>query len=256
MLGIAVSGLAGAERAEAGVGFFVDASTLEFSYVKGAGGQGSIGRITISDILSSNLTLQQLDLGADGEIGGNDDTLIDLAEIGDPSQFSVSFVGDVFKNGANDYTIIGTLGIGDINSPPEVILGDFTSASLQVGGGFFAFDGSLSNPNGLLQPDQSDSWLFTGLAGDTADIINGVFGGADNVDGTVTLANGRGSYRRGSLVDFQFVGKFADLDAFFDAARQGSTGADMKITVVPVPAAWLLASLGIAGAYAIRRRMA
>lgn len=87
-------------------------------------------------------------------------------------------------------------------------------------------------------------------------MINGQFGGDDGVDGTVTLADGRGSYRRGSLVDFQFVGKFSDLDAFFARARQGSTGADMKLTVVPVPAAWLLVSLGLTGALALRRRLA
>ncbi|MCC7292715.1 MAG: hypothetical protein IT449_11710 [Phycisphaerales bacterium] len=247
--------LGSANRVQAGIGFFIDASTLEFTYIKGAGGPGSYGQITVHDIVSSNLAVQHLNLGGDGQIGGGDDTLLDLAEIGDSGQFSVSFVGDVFKNGANDYSIVGSLSIGDVNSPPDVIVGNFGSDSLAIGGGFFSFGGDLSNPNGILQPS-GNSWVFTGLAGDTSDIINGQFGGLDGGDGTITLAEGRGGYRTGNVLDFQFVGKFADLDAFFDAARQGSSGADMKITVVPVPAAWLLGSLGLAAAGVIRRRMA
>ncbi|MCG3130379.1 MAG: hypothetical protein FLDDKLPJ_01136 [Phycisphaerae bacterium] len=255
---IVLGGLAAAfclaGSAQAGIGFFVDASTLQFTYTKGAGGPGSVGQITITNIVSSNLVLQKLDLGANGEIGGGDDTLVDLAEIGDSSQFSVSFVADVFKNGANDYSIVGSLGIGDVNSPPDVIVGNFLSNSLSLGGGFFSFEGGLSNSNGILQPDGSDTWVFTGLADDTPDFINGVFGGDDGVDGTVSLDSARGSYRSGNLLDFQFVGKSPNLDAFFNADRQGSNGADMKITIVPVPAGVALGMIGLSAAWALRRR--
>ncbi|KAB2948630.1 MAG: hypothetical protein KJ057_03855 [Phycisphaerae bacterium] len=252
----AAASLAFAGAAQAGVGFFIDASTLQFTYTKGAGGPGSFGQIEIHDIVSSNLVVQHLNLGANGEVGGGDDTLLDLAEIGDSGQFSVSFVGDVFKHGANSYSIVGSVSIGDVNSPPDVIVGNFKSDSLTIGGGFFSFGGALGNPDGILQPSQGDSWVFTGLAADTNDIINGQFGGQDGVDGTVSIADGRGSYRSGNLLDFQFVGQFADLDAFFNANKQGSSGADMKLTVVPVPGAVLLASLGLAGAWIARRRVA
>lgn len=243
-----------AGAAEAGVGFFFDASTLRFSYVKGAGAPGSIGRVTVNDFVSSSLAVQHLDLGADGEVGGVDDTLLDMARIGNSASFDVNLVADVFKLGANNYVMQGQLRIKDA-SGTEVVVGDLFSPNMFIGGGFFAFDGWLSNPGGILQPDNTDSWLFTGLGEDTPDFLNGQFGGADATDGTIRINDGRGSFANGSLVEFQFVGKFNDLDHFFDANR-GSTGADMKVAVVPVPGAALLGALGLSVAYALRRRMA
>lgn len=243
---------AGAARAS--IGFFFDASTLRFSYVKGAGAPGSIGRIMSNDIVSSNLTAQHLDLGADGEVGGNDDTVLDLARIGDNTKFGVSLVADVFKLGANSYSIVGQVELADATGN-NVVIGQLDSTNMAVGGGFFSFDGALDNANGILQPGNTDAWLFTGLASDTPDVINGQLGGADATDGTLRIADGRASFTDGTLVQFQFVGKFTSLDQFFDANR-GSTGADMKIAVVPVPGAMLLGSLGLSLAYALRRRMA
>lgn len=245
--------MAFAPMAFAGIGFFFDASTLRFDYVKGAGGPGSVGKITVQDAISSAILVQHLELGNDGFLGTLDDVVLDIARISDNNFFKVLFTADVFKIGANSYSIQGSLGIGDMGSPPDVVVGGFTSTDIQINGSLFQFSGDLSNPAGLLQPGPGGQWIFEGDPAVTPDMINGKLFGEDGVDGTVTLPDGRDQFTNGNLVDFQLVGNFSDLDSFFNQ-NQGSNGADMKIKIVPVPAALLLGLIGLAGSAVIRRR--
>jgi len=238
-------------HAWANIGFIVEGTSLEFLYQKGGGGQGSFGQINVSTMISSSLLLQQFDLGQDSGFGGGDDTLIDLAKIGDSTMFDINFTGDVFKNGSNDFSVLGTLTIGDVNSPPNVVEGDFSSDFVSAHDGFFSLTGGIFNPDGLLQSeDGGQSWVFHGVGDDTPSNPN-----ADGVVGTVTLEKGRSSFQTGLFVAFQFVGDFGNgLDDFFNE-DQSSKGANVQVVIVPAPPAMLLGLIGFAGAWMVRRRM-
>ena len=223
--------------AYADIGIMVDASTLRFIYTKGAGGPGSIGRISIVSTATSAVEVQQLELGTDRQFGGGDDTLIDLARERNGG-FSAVFSADVFQLGTNDYSIVGSTVIRDVTGTTKV-QGDFASEFVDVSNGTFSFGGALSNADGVLRPGSPNmGWTFVGNPALTPNTINGLLGGADGIDGTV-----------------QFIGNFPDLDAFFNSAVQASTTADIKVaTVVPAPGAFALGAIGLCLVNRLRRR--
>ena len=240
------------------VGLIFDASAMRCIYTKGSGGPGSIGRIDIGlqDGLSS-LVVQELALGSDQQIGGGDDTVIDMARITEGSfNFGATFSADVFQLGVNSYAIVGTYTIQDFNGA-VVVEGDFNSDLASLNNDSLFLGGSLSNADGILRPTGTSSWSFSGMSSATPNTINGVFGGADGIDGTVTLNSGRELSTLASLFDFQFVGSFPDLDAFFASDVQASNVANLKVqvTVVPLPGATGLAAVGLGIVAAIRRRL-
>lgn len=240
--------------AYADIGIMVDASTLRFIYTKGAGGPGSIGRISIVSTATSAVEVQQLELGTDRQFGGGDDTLIDLARERNGG-FSAVFSADVFQLGTNDYSIVGSTVIRDVTGTTKV-QGDFASEFVDVSNGTFSFGGALSNADGVLRPGSPNmGWTFVGNPALTPNTINGLLGGADGIDGTVTQGWGRPVSTLANLFEFQFIGNFPDLDAFFNSAVQASTTADIKVaTVVPAPGAFALGAIGLCLVNRLRRR--
>lgn len=237
------------------IGLVLDASSMRFIYTQGSGGPGSIGRIDISQDTLSSIVVQELTLGADEAIGGGNDTVIDMARI-TQGGFGATFTADVFQLGSNSYSIVGTYTIQDANGT-VVVEGDFNSDVSSLNNGSLFIGGNLTNADGILRPTGTSSWGFAGVAASTPNTINGVFGGADGIDGTVTLDRWREFSTLASLFDFQFVGDFPDLDAFFNSAIQASNIASLKIqaVVVPVPGATGLAALGMGLVAVIRRRL-
>jgi hypothetical protein len=254
MVGIAMCSLS---AAIADPGLTIDATAMRFIYTPGAGGPGSIGRIDITPNNASMLVVQELTLGTDNAFGGGDDTVVDLAKVGRPG-FTAVFSADVYSLGTpNAYAVVGTYTVTDA-SHAVVVDGDFSSTSAAVAGNTLFMGGSFSNPDGILRPGSPlDSWNFTGDPARTPNIINGVFGGRDGIDGTVSLDRFRDASTMADLFEFQFVGGFPDLDAFFNSGIQASTQADVKVqVVVPVPSATLLGVLGLALVASLRRRLA
>jgi hypothetical protein len=228
---------------------------MRFIYTKGAGGPGSIGRIDIGQSSASTLIVQELAVGSDLQIGGGDDTVIDMARIVGGG-FEATFSADVFQLGTNAYSIVGTYTVEDANGN-VVVEGDFTSDLTNMDSGYLFLGGGFTNNDGVLRPGGTGGWSFDGVAASTPNTINGMFGGADGIDGTVTLDSGREFSTLASLFEFQFVGDFPDLDAFFNSAMQASNLADLKVqVVVPAPGAAGLAFFGFTLVAGIRRRFA
>lgn len=247
---------AGSQVLIADPGLTIDASAMRFVYTPGAGGPGSIGRIDITPSSAAALVVQEVQLGSDNAFGGGDDTVVDLASAGADS-FTATFSADVFSLGPpNSYAVVGTYAVTD-STAQTVVEGDFVSNFASIGGQSMFMGGTLTNADGILRPGSpSTGWVYTGSASQTMDFINGVFGGRDGIDGTVTLTQFRNATTLASLFNFQFVGAFPDLDAFFNSGIQACTVADVKVTVVAVPApgAAFLGALGLMLVDRIRRR--
>ncbi|NLX12037.1 MAG: hypothetical protein GXY44_00075 [Phycisphaerales bacterium] len=245
--------------AHAEIGLNIDATALRFIYTPGAGGFGSIGRIDITRGSSSALTAQMLELGGDG-LGGGNDTLIDLAKVTSESfpTFDAIFTADVFYLGQpNSYAIVGTYTVKDTTGT-TVLEGDYTSDFVTLSSSTLYMGGNLANADGILRPGSpATGWAFVGDSDKTPDNINGVFGGQDGIDGTITMDRWRDVSTLANLFNFEFVGSFPDLDAFFNDAIQASVHADMKVSVVvPAPSAVLLGWIGLALVGWIKRRLA
>lgn len=237
-------------------GLVIDASAVQFVYTKSAGGPGSIGRIDITQNSLSSLIVQQLAVGQDDLIGGVDDTLVDIARI-IGGGFTANFTADVFQLGTNSYSVVGLYTVEDAGGG-VVVEGDFNSDFVSINNGSLWLGGMLSNADGVLRPGGSSSWVFEGDAPVTKDYINGLYGGADGVDGFVTLSSGREFSTTAGLLEFQFIENLTDLDTFFNQAQQAGSLADLKVqvTIVPAPGAVGLAVIGLACVAVIRRRLA
>jgi hypothetical protein len=211
----------------------------------------------VSRNANSSILAQRLDLGGDRDFGGGDDTVTDLARIAGagPGGYETILFADVFKNGANDFTIVGTYRLADAGASPVVIEGAFASSFTALLGGALFVGGEVSNPDGILRPGSPNtSWLFTGDADRTPNMIQGVFGGADGVDGTLAVADLRSAFDRGNLLEFHIAGDFQDLDSYFDAPTQSSSVSDLSLMVkVPAPGAVALGMVGLALLGALKR---
>ncbi len=241
------------------IGLNLDASALRFIYTPGAGGFGSIGRIDITRNGTSTITVQQLDLAGDG-FGGGNDTIIDLAKVTPEStpSFDAIFTADVFYLGQpNTYAVVGSYTIKDTTGT-TVVEGDFSSDYVTLLSNTLFMGGSLTNADGILRPGSpATGWTFVGDPAKTQDIINGVFGGQDGIDGTVTLDRFRDVSTLANLFNFEFVANFPDLDAFFNDAIQASVRADVKVSVVvPAPGSAILGWIGLMLIGWIRKRFA
>ncbi len=234
-------------------GFFVDLSTLLFNYEAtnpNALPGEVIGELTISEQDISTVSLQKVDLGPDGKIGGGDDVLLDLARIGLGESFDTWFGAEVIKEqGNNNYTIAGVLKATDtvtsLDDPS--LIGDFVSTEIFIFEGGFLFAGPWSPADGrdaILQPGGVETWEFRGISGDTPPSPDG-----DGVRGQVSLLDGRSAFDDGKAAEFHIVTGIRDLDTFFQSDRRSLTS-DIKATVVPEPGTLALL---LVGALALRR---
>ncbi len=238
-----------------GTGFEFDLATMKFQYVvtnAGALPGEKIGELTIADetAYGSNLTLQKLDLGPNGVVGG-DDTVLDYAKIMSADSFDAVLVSDVIKLATNSYRITGAIKVTDtlttLASPKYV--GSFTSNTVSMSGGtFFYFVGPVATlaPNDALLQPAASPWQYEGVLADTPSAPD-----EDGVRGRVTLAFGRGAYTHGDLNGGVIVGSAMNLDAFFSANRD-YINSTLQATAIPEPVTFGTLIIGIG--WLLRRR--
>jgi len=243
LLACAASGTVRADQ-----GLVLDLSTLLFNYQATnphAQPGEVIGTLSINDRPFSNLTLQQLDLGPDGKIGGGDDIVLDLAGIGLGESFDALFAGDVIKQaGNNNYLISGRFAATDtVTSIAEPsLLGDFESSDIAIFEGVFLYIGPWSpadDNDSILLPSGVPSWEFHGILGDTPATPN-----KDGIRGQVSLPSGRSAFKDGRLAEFHIETGIPNLDTFFAVDRR-NLASDVKATVVPEPTTFLLLLAGM-----------
>jgi len=243
----------------ADIGIFFDVTSLGFQYQvtnSNAGVGDVIGTISISDSAFSNMMAQKLDLGGDG-FGGGNDSLLDLANIGSGDDFDALFTANVVVGpGGNNFQIAGSLSATDTTLGDPSVTGDFSSFFVSMQGGVFSFGGDLvkdinaGQDSLLLDPNQNDSWVFTGLSGDTPSSPD-----EDGTQGEISLDTGRTLFGQGTVGEFHFAGfGSSTLNEFFSQDQQSST-AELKISIVPEPTTITLLILGGACTFLLRRRL-
>lgn len=239
-------------------GFFFDLSENDFLYQRGAGSAGSEGQITISAGSFGRATANHFLLGADNAFGGTGlaaDRFIDRATSSNGT-WSLSFVLDVFKVSSNHYFVSGTLAMVDATGN-TVLFGAVNSATFDgqaLQNGDLTFLSGYSNPSSILKPDGPNSWVYTGDGGNDDPLGLGLGDGNTN---TITLSSNRNIYTTGSITETTAkVGAFVTLDQLFGTTTVSAPfRTDIKITVVPAPAAALLGVLGFGIVTRLKRRL-
>ncbi len=250
---VALAGFVSAPALATETGFFFDLALLDFHYDAGVG--PGVGRITLENTLGS-IDVVKTDLGADGHFGGGDDVDLDFATADFTSGWDVMATFDVFQLGVDTYRLVGTIQVMDVTSTTVLDAGVFSTVLTNdnlvpdTSGTSLTFRAALGNPGGILRPDSSDSWVFTGSGG--LDLADG-----DGSSTTVSLDAGRSIFNHGLLDQLTVkVGSFTSLDAFFASDRDVSLGTDVKLTIVPSPTAGLLGLIGLGAVLGARRRLA
>lgn len=230
---------------------FLDYSTLDFIFTRNltAPTPGAvIGTFDIED--SAGTTLDAVlrdDLAVE----------IDRATILDNDDFDVTVTGDVIYMGPNSYALVGSFSTTDDTGTVKV-LADFTSTTVSMTGppafsNVLTIAGSLTTFGGgagtIFADATATDWSFAGHTDDTAD-------GKDvGDDDTISIEDlNIASYDTGALIDFSLGVVFTSLDDLF-ASSSTVAGGDMKVTIVPVPAAVVLGLIGFGCVAGLRRRL-
>lgn len=231
---------------------FLDYSTLDFVFTRNvtpATTGAVIGTFSIEDVAGSTLDAVLRDALA---------VELDRATILDDANFSVAVTGDVVFLGPDSYALVGSFVATD-DSGTVKVHSDFNSSTVSMTGppefsNVLTIAGSLSTFGGgegtILADGTSTSWSFAGHAGDTNALLD--IGG----DATISIIDRSiASYDTGALIDFSLGVTITDLDELF-AASSVVAGGDMKVTIVPVPAAIVLGLIGFGTLAGVRRRLA
>jgi len=232
---------------------FLEYSSLKFSFTRTAapGALGTVGTFTIQDIGGSAMNaILRNGLGLE----------IDRATIANSGSFDVLLAGSVIRVGTSDYRLMGTLTATDyyIGTPTTVVQANFEGsvinfAELMGATYFFQIAGSLGAPGGILLPP-TDPWTFSGQPGAiNPDSLNV---GGDNL---IQVPYQVSTYDVGNLVEFHLGGVLlpdgSTQDTFF-GTDVSLGGGDMKVTIVPAPAAVVLGLFGLGAVGWYMRRYA
>jgi hypothetical protein len=236
----------GATSASAAINVFFDFQGLKFSFDRTAasGATGMIGTFTVETTSGSDLQAAIRD----------ENVILDDVEIDDWTDFDFSFTGDVMYNGSS-YSLVALgansdgISFTDVDTSDNAVEADFSSTATSVsplGGNvnLFSFSGNLGSLGGsadpilVNRPTGGPTWTFEG-------------------DGSETIVAGPpvDNFQTGGLVQIHLTTTETSVDDLFEEDVMLS-GGDLKLTVVPAPAALILGLIGLPVVGWIKRRFA
>ena len=201
---------------------------------------------------------------ADITLTGDADVLVNLFEDGTlrdsaqiykkfgPGSFDAGMGLDFVKLGG-EWTATGDFWLTDTTLANRVDA-DFRSSDIRLesagvpGTYRLIVEGPISGPTPILVG--ADPWTFQGDYESSLHPANGLDGAANRV-----TIQSPASWTGGSLVALHYTVDASTLDDFFDSAGSGFQG-DLDVTLVPVPAAFLLGLIGLSAAGVELRRFA
>jgi hypothetical protein len=225
---------------------FFDFQGLTFAYNRTAapGDTGTIGTFSVETTDISD----QVAAIRDGNV------ILDDSVINDWTDFDFSFTGEISYDGSG-YSLnsLGANGNGiaftDIETSTNAVEADFKSwavslSPLGASTHLFSFSGNLNdlgNSNGPIlvnRPPGGSTWTFEGDGGES-----------------IAIGPPVSNFQNGGLVQIHLTTTETSLDDLFEEDVMLS-GGDMKITVVPAPAAVILGLIGLPVVGWIKRRFA
>jgi hypothetical protein len=214
---------------------FLDYTGLQFGFVRTEADPGAVG-------LVGTFSIQDVDGAKVSALLRNSQRVkIGQADIGNASNFDVLLAGNVYRQGTNKYLFMGTLAATDYylspTLPTTVAKADFGSTWVSfwnpdlVGDTYmFTIAGNLSAPGGILLP-QADPWTFDGDPGQQ-----------------ITVPSQVAQYDVGNVLEFHLGSIWLDAgateDTLFSESRSFGDG-NLKVTIIPAPAAIGLGVLGL-----------
>ena len=165
------------------------------------------------------------------------------------SYFDYDLTMNLVQNGVNDWEAVsGSLNITDVDTgTPAISAANFKSTDIAMNFGVLTITGVLwvDNPDTeSILVNRGDPWVYTGT--DTM---------MPDGDNDTTVTYNVDEYDTGGVlvIDFSLPGNISSLDELFGGDRTLEDG-QLKINVVPVPAAGLLAMVGLGIVARLRRR--
>lgn len=240
--------------------FYLDYKELSFAYrVVNSAPQvgGVIGNVVIQRDFNSDLTASKYSFGPNGRYDaiGPDDALLAFVDIPWHQAFSVSLTADVIYYGPNNYRVVSTgAGLtGTDSGTANVYAAAFTSSSISWNGTDFNMTGNLSSlpGNDSILLGSGESWTFNGTYG--WDLMGNQQTTAIGLSGVGSEL--RSQYDSGRLLEVHWTMSDGtpSLDNFF-ASDRDNFGADMKVSIIPVPASAVLGAIGMIALPWFRRR--